>query len=107
MLLPPHYLMSAERIERTGTEYLLQARGDCMRGAGIRDGDIVGIRSQTTAEDGEIVVAVVPGGKVLRTYRYRDNHYWLESESPDHEPILADDVTITGVLTAVISWMHR
>lgn len=105
--MPPHYLMPAEWIEQTGTEYLLQVAGECMTSAGINDGDIIGFRKQPSANDGDIVVAHLPGrASMLKYYRLRDGHKWLEASEPGYEPILADDVAVIGVLTAVIHWMR-
>jgi repressor LexA len=92
-------------LERTGTAYLLQVNGDCMTAAGIRNGDLIGVRPQSTANDGEIVVALVSGCRVLKTFRRRDGHDWLVPESPDHTPILADGVTILGVVSGHIRWI--
>ena len=92
-------------LEQTGTAYLLQVNGDCMTGAGIRNGDLVGVRPQSTASDGDIVVALVSGCRVLKTFRRRDGHDWLVPESPDHEPSLADGVTILGVVSGLIRWL--
>jgi repressor LexA len=91
--------------EQTGTVYMLQVKGDCMAGAGIRNGDLVGVRPQSTASDGDVVVALVSGCRVLKTFRRRDGHDWLMAESRDHEPILADGVTILGVVSGHIHWL--
>ena len=92
-------------VEQTGTAYLLQVNGDCMAGAGIRNGDLSGVRPQPTASDGDIVVALVSGCRVIKTFRRRDGHDWLVPESPDHKPILADGVTILGVVSGHIHWL--
>ena len=91
-------------VEQTGTAYLLQVNGDCMTGAGIKNGDLIGVRSQSTASDGDIVVALVSGCRLLKTFRRRGGHDWLVPESPDHEPIPADGVTIVGVVSGHFHW---
>jgi repressor LexA len=98
-------LMPEGWVEQTGTAYLLQVKGDCMAGAGIRNGDLIGVRPQSTANDGDIVVALVSGCRVVKTFRRRDGHDWLVPESPDHEPILADGVTILGVVSGHVRWL--
>lgn len=92
-------------VNQTETAYLLQVKGDCMTGAGIRNGDLVGVRPQSTANDGDIVVAIVFGRRVLKTFRRRDGHDWLVPESPDYKPILADGMTILGVVSGHIHWV--
>ena len=92
-------------VEQTGAAYLLQVKGDCMTGAGIRNGDLIGVRPQSTANDGDIVVALVSGCRVLKTFRRCGGHDWLVPESPDHEPVLADGVTILGVVSGHIRWL--
>jgi repressor LexA len=89
-------------LDRTGAAYLLQVNGDCMTGAGIRNGDLIAVRPQSTASDGDIVVALVSGCRVLKTFRRRGGHDFLVPESPDHEPILADGVTILGVVSGLV-----
>lgn len=89
-------------VEQTRTVYLLQVKGDCMTGAGIKNGDLIGVRPQSTASDGDIVVALVSGCRVVKTFRRRGGHDWLVPESPDYEPILADGVTILGVVSGHI-----
>ena len=92
-------------VEQTRTVYLLQVKGDCMTGAGINNGDLIGVRPQSTASDGDIVVALVSGCRVVKTFRHRGGHDWLVPESPDYEPILADGVTILGVVSGHIRWL--
>lgn len=92
-------------VDQTGAAYLLQVKGDCMTEAGIRNGDLIGVRPQSTANDGDIVVALVSGCRVLKTFRRRGGHDWLVPESSDHEPILADGVTILGIVSGHIRWL--
>jgi repressor LexA len=94
-------------VEETGVTYLLQVKGDCMAGAGIRNGDLVGVHPQSTANDGDIVVALVSGCRVLKTFRRHGGHDWLVPESQDHEPVLADGVTILGVVSGHIRWLGQ
>lgn len=77
-------------------DYLLRVRGESMTGAGILDGDLVAVRRQETAHDGEIVVAMVDGeATVKRFFRERD-HIRLQPENEAMEPILVRDVSILG-----------
>jgi repressor LexA len=84
-------------------DFLLEVRGDSMKNAGILDGDTVVVRKQKTAQDGEIVVAIVGDDSeatVKRYFREKD-HIRLEPENDDFEPIRSPDVEIAGRVIGV------
>jgi repressor LexA len=90
-----------------GGDFVLEVRGDSMKNAGILNGDTVVVRSQETARDGEIVVAIVgqedeaeAEATVKRYFRERD-HIRLEPENEDFEPIRSPDVKIAGRVIGV------
>ena len=78
--------------------YLLYAAGDSMIGAGIDDGDMVLVRRQETAHDGEIVVAYVEGeGNTLKHLRHDGNQVVLHPENPKLADIPVEDLKVQGV----------
>ncbi|MDQ7792822.1 MAG: transcriptional repressor LexA [bacterium] len=82
--------------------FMLRVRGDSMEGAGIADGDHVLVRRQSTAENGDIVVALLEDeATVKRFYRERD-HFRLQPENPAHRPLLVSDVAILGKVIGLI-----
>jgi repressor LexA len=90
-----------------GGDFVLEVRGDSMKNAGILNGDTVVVRSQATARDGEIVVAIVgqedeaeAEATVKRYFRERD-HIRLEPENESFEPIRSPDVKIAGRVIGV------
>jgi repressor LexA len=85
-----------------GTLFLLAVKGDSMLDAAICDGDYVVVRQQPTANNGEIVAAMLDGEATVKTYRFRENHVWLMPHNPAYEPIPGDDATILGKVVAVI-----
>lgn len=88
-----------------GRHYALEVKGDSMILAGINNGDIVVIQEQTTAENGEIVVALVEGQEAtLKTFRRRGSTIALEAANPAYETrILRDDqVKVQGKLVGLI-----
>jgi repressor LexA len=85
-----------------GTLFLLAVKGDSMLDAAICDGDYVVVRQQPTANNGEIVAAMLDGEATVKTFRQRDNHVWLMPHNPAYEPILGDDAAILGKVVAVI-----
>ena len=85
-----------------GTLFLLQVKGDSMLGAAICDGDWVVVRQQPTANNGEIVAAMIEGEATVKTYRHRDGHVWLMPQNPAFDPIPGDDATIMGRVVTVL-----
>ncbi|MCW2642151.1 MAG: transcriptional repressor LexA [Dactylosporangium sp.] len=85
-----------------GTLFLLQVKGDSMLDAAICDGDWVAVRQQPTANNGEIVAAMLDGEATVKTYRNRDGHVWLIPHNPAFDPIPGDDATIMGRVVAVM-----
>jgi repressor LexA len=88
-----------------GDLFMLRVRGDSMIDAGILDGDFVVTRSQPTAEQGDIVVAGIPGEEAtVKTYFRRDGHVVLEPANPALEPMVfeGDDVTVYGRVVTVM-----
>jgi repressor LexA len=85
-----------------GTLFLLQVKGDSMLDAAICDGDWVVVRQQPTANNGEIVAAMLDGEATVKTYRFREGHIWLMPHNPAFEPISGDEATILGKVVAVL-----
>jgi repressor LexA len=85
-----------------GSLFLLRVVGDSMIDAAITDGDWVVVRQQPSAENGEIVAAMLDGEATVKTFRRRDGHVWLLPQNPAYEPILGDDATVLGRVVAVL-----
>jgi repressor LexA len=82
-------------------EYILRVAGESMREAGILAGDYVVVRRQDTAQDGDIVVAMVgEDATVKRFFRERD-HIRLQPENPEMDPIRSADVRVIGKVVGV------
>ncbi|MDE2293403.1 MAG: transcriptional repressor LexA [Elusimicrobia bacterium] len=79
--------VSLDRDARRGADFLLRVKGDSMTGAGILEGDLVQVRRQDDARDGEIVVALVGEEGVVKRLRRRGAPPALESENPAYAPI--------------------
>jgi repressor LexA len=67
-----------------------------MRNVGILDGDLVVVRAQNTAEDGEIVVALVGEEATVKRFFQEDDHVRLQPENDSMEPIRAREVRVLG-----------
>jgi len=85
-----------------GELFLLEVRGDSMVDAAICDGDYVVIRQQQTADNGDVVAAMIDGEATVKTYKRRDGHIWLMPHNAAYEPIPGDDATIRGRVVAVL-----
>ncbi|RMD84698.1 MAG: transcriptional repressor LexA [Candidatus Dadabacteria bacterium] len=89
--------------------FALRVRGDSMSGAGILDGDIVVVRRQRTAEDGEIVVALVGDEATVKRLRRRGRRVELRPENPAFDTIVvaAEEVTILGKVIEVHRYLEH
>jgi repressor LexA len=85
-----------------GTLFMLKVAGDSMVDAAICDGDWVVVRQQPTAENGEIVAAMIDGEATVKTYKRRDGHVWLLPHNEAYEPIPGDDATVLGRVVTVL-----
>jgi repressor LexA len=87
---------------REDSAFILRVRGDSMIEAGIYDGDYLVVRPQPTANNGEIVAALLGDeATVKRFYRERD-HIRLQPENSSMTPIVTREVTILGKVVALI-----
>ncbi|MGH2840012.1 MAG: transcriptional repressor LexA [Solirubrobacteraceae bacterium] len=77
-------------------EYVLRVRGDSMVDAGILPDDYVVVRPQETAEDGEIVVAMVGEEATVKRFFREDDHIRLQPENATMEPIRSREVRVLG-----------
>ena len=85
-----------------GNLFLLKVVGDSMVDAAICDGDWVVVRQQPTADNGDIVAALLDHEATVKTYKKRDGHVWLMPHNPAYEPILGDEATVLGRVVAVL-----
>ena len=82
--------------------FALRVRGDSMINAGILDGDRVVVRPQKTAENGEIVVALIEDSATVKRFWCDERGVWLMPENPAYAPIAAQNAQILGKVRAVI-----
>ena len=82
-------------------EYVLRVAGESMRDAGILEGDYVVVRRQDTANDGDIVVALVGEEATVKRFFKESDHIRLQPENPAMEPIRSTDVRVIGRVVGV------
>ncbi|PJF08755.1 transcriptional repressor LexA [Pseudorhodobacter sp. MZDSW-24AT] len=100
-----HVAVPGSMLAGSGTHYALEVKGDSMIEAGINDGDIVVIREQNTAENGDIVVALVDDAEAtLKRFRRKGSMIALEAANPAYETRMLPDnrVKVQGRLVGLI-----
>jgi repressor LexA len=83
-------------------EYLLRVRGDSMKDAGILEGDFVVVRPQETAQDSDIVVALVGEEATVKRFFREDDHVRLQPENDAMEPIRSKEVRVLGRVVGLL-----
>lgn len=86
----------------SGEHFILNVRGSSMIDIGILDGDMVVVRRQETADNGEIVVAMIDGEATVKRFYRENGGFRLQPENAAMEPILTDHVIILGKVTALL-----
>jgi repressor LexA len=86
-------------------EYLLRVRGESMKDVGIMEGDLVVVRPQETARDGEIVVALLGEEATVKRFFQEPDHVRLQPENEAMEPIRTTDVQILGKVIGLMRSM--
>lgn len=84
--------------------FALRVRGDSMVNAAILDGDLVVVRPQSTADDGDIVVALIEDEATVKRFRSQRGLVWLQPENPNYAPIYTDNLQILGLVKAVVRY---
>ena len=87
---------------RGGEYFALRVRGESMINAGILPGDLVVVRRQQTANNGEIVVAMIEDEATVKRLRRKDGQVWLMPENDAYSPIDGRNASILGKVSAVI-----
>ena len=85
-----------------GDLFLLKVVGESMIDAAICDGDWVVVRQQQTADNGDIVAALLEDEATVKTFKQRDGHTWLLPRNSAFEPILGDHAVILCKVVAVL-----
>lgn len=85
-----------------GELFALRVVGDSMIDAAICDGDIVTVRRQPDAENGDIVAAMLDGEATVKRLRRENGRVWLMAHNPAYQPIPGDDAAILGKVVAVL-----
>ncbi len=96
------FLISAGFVPRASDAFMLRVTGDSMVEAAILDGDLILVRPQRNAENGEIVVAMLDGEATVKRFYREVGRVRLQPENRAMAPIYASDVEIVGRVEAVV-----
>lgn len=97
--VPAEFMPNAET-------FMLTVKGDSMINAGIFDNDRILVKSQKTAENGDMVVALVDDDSAtVKTYYKENGHYRLQPENDTMEPIIVDHVEVLGKVIGVFRFL--
>lgn len=104
-------ILAEENIEETlvlpasyvhGETFMLRVHGDSMINVGIFDGDLVIVRKSETAQNGDIVVALIEDGATVKTFYREAQRVRLQPENDTMEPFYPEDVRIAGVVVGLM-----
>lgn len=97
------YVNLTEPFVRPGKSYFaLRVRGQSMINAGILDGDLAVVEQASTAQDGQIIVAVIDDAITLKRYYKEAGRIRLQPENPQFQAIYCTDVRIVGILSNIV-----
>lgn len=85
----------------SGDVFMLHVKGESMINAGILDGDSIIIRQQSSAQNGEMVAALIDDSATIKTFYKESDHIRLQPENDTMEPIIVDNCTILGKVVAL------
>ena len=92
--VPAEYMPNAQA-------FMLKVKGESMITAGIFDGDSILVEQQSTAKNGDMVVALVDDSATVKTFYKEDNHIRLQPENDNMDPIIVPDCQILGKVFGV------
>ena len=84
--------------------FALRVKGESMIEAGIASGDIIIVKKQGYAENGQIVVALIDDEATVKTFYKENGHFRLQPENATMKPIIVDSVLILGKVIAAVKY---
>ena len=96
------HLSMPSNMLKAGDYFALNIKGDSMINAGILDGDTAIIRQKSTAENGEIIVALIDDAVTLKRFFKEKNRVRLKAENDSYSPIYTQEIKILGKLVKIL-----
>ena len=100
-----YFPIPAEMVPR-GESFILNVKGDSMINAGIFSGDQIFVNSCNTAQNGDMVVALIDDSATVKTFYKEEGHIRLQPENDTMDPIIVDDCQILGKVFGVFRFFH-
>jgi repressor LexA len=98
------YSLPTDLVPKSGEAFMLRVKGDSMIRAGLFDGDLVLVRRQETADEGDVVVALIGEEATIKRFYRQNGKIRLQPENPTMDPIIVDEAAIIG---KVMLGIHR
>lgn len=95
------YIALPQAMIGSGDHFILSVRGESMIDAGILDGDYVIVRRQSTADNGDIVIAMIDDEATVKRFYKENGVFRLQPENPTMEPIIVPELTILGKVVSL------
>lgn len=100
-----YFPMPAEDMPNAET-FMLRVKGESMINAGIFDGDKILVEKSSTAENGDIVVALIDDSVTVKTFYKENGHFRLQPENDTMDPIIVEDLSILGKVIGLFRMLH-
>lgn len=100
-----YFPIPTEMVPR-GESFILNVKGDSMINAGIFSGDQIFVNSCNTAQNGDMVVALIDDSATVKTFYKEEGHIRLQPENDTMDPIIVDDCQILGKVFGVFRFFH-
>lgn len=101
-----YFPVPADRVPK-GESFILNVKGDSMINAGILNGDQILVNVCNTANNGDIVVALIDDSATVKTFYKEDGHIRLQPENDTMEPIIVEDCQILGRVFGVLRFFRK
>jgi repressor LexA len=85
----------------SGELFMLRVKGESMINVGIFNGDLIAVKKQESARNGDIVVALIDDSATVKTFYKEEGHIRLQPENDTMDPIIVSDCTILGKLAGL------
>ncbi len=95
------YIPLPQNMLSSGEHFILSVSGESMINAGILDGDYVVVRKQNTADNGDIVIAMIDDEATVKRFYKENGIFRLQPENPTMEPIIVSELTILGKVVSL------
>lgn len=96
------YFPLPENMFGQGDLFMLKVKGDSMINVGIHDGDSIIVKQQSTADNGDIVAAMIDDSATVKQFFKEDGHFRLQPHNDTMSPIICDEVSILGKVVGLI-----